>query len=82
MRDDSLTTVAELRELVVRFRDERDWKRFHNPKDSTRREKPRSGRNSPFCADNCSKAVPTRLVEFVDGNYRLRYSWQHHQETG
>ncbi len=26
-------TLAELTELVVRFREERDWKQFHSPKD-------------------------------------------------
>jgi NTP pyrophosphatase (non-canonical NTP hydrolase) len=26
-------TLAELTELVLAFRDERDWKQFHNPKD-------------------------------------------------
>lgn len=29
---DSTTTIAELRELVRRFVDERDWRRFHSPK--------------------------------------------------
>src|SRR5436190_13215235 len=29
---DQSTTVAELRELVRRFVDERDWRRFHTPK--------------------------------------------------
>ena len=27
------TTIAELTELAIKFRDERDWKQFHNPKD-------------------------------------------------
>lgn len=27
-------TIQELTEFVVNFRDERDWKQFHNPKDS------------------------------------------------
>ncbi len=26
-------TLAELTDLVVRFRDDRDWAQFHNPKD-------------------------------------------------
>ena len=26
-------TLQELQELVVRFRDERDWEQFHTPKD-------------------------------------------------
>jgi dCTP diphosphatase len=26
-------TLTDLTEAVVRFRDERDWKQFHNPKD-------------------------------------------------
>lgn len=30
---DSFTTVEELKERVRRFRDERDWEQFHNPKD-------------------------------------------------
>lgn len=30
--NDAQTTVAELRELVRRFVDERDWNRFHTPK--------------------------------------------------
>jgi NTP pyrophosphatase (non-canonical NTP hydrolase) len=29
---DSSTTIAELRELVRRFVDERDWRQFHTPK--------------------------------------------------
>src|SRR5438094_2799749 len=29
---DSSTTIAELRELVRRFVDERDWRQFHSPK--------------------------------------------------
>ncbi|MGM9992664.1 MAG: nucleotide pyrophosphohydrolase [Candidatus Bruticola sp.] len=31
--DDNCTTVAELRRQVIAFRDARDWKQFHNPKD-------------------------------------------------
>lgn len=30
---DQDTTVAELKEKVIAFRDERDWAQFHNPKD-------------------------------------------------
>lgn len=30
---DADTTLAQLKELVARFRDERDWSKFHNPKD-------------------------------------------------
>jgi NTP pyrophosphatase (non-canonical NTP hydrolase) len=29
---DSSTTIAELREIVRRFVDERDWRQFHSPK--------------------------------------------------
>lgn len=29
---DQITTVAELREIVRRFVDERDWRQFHSPK--------------------------------------------------
>jgi len=29
---DSRTTLAELREIVARFVEERDWKQFHSPK--------------------------------------------------
>jgi len=29
---DSSTTIAELREIVRRFVDERDWRQFHTPK--------------------------------------------------
>jgi NTP pyrophosphatase (non-canonical NTP hydrolase) len=28
-----MATLQELTELVLRFRDERDWAQFHNPKD-------------------------------------------------
>ncbi len=28
-----MSDLGELQDLVVRFRDERDWKQFHNPKD-------------------------------------------------
>jgi NTP pyrophosphatase (non-canonical NTP hydrolase) len=27
------TTISELTRLAIQFRDERDWKQFHNPKD-------------------------------------------------
>lgn len=27
------STIAELTQLAIAFRDERDWKQFHNPKD-------------------------------------------------
>lgn len=30
--NDQTTTVAELREEMARFVDERDWRQFHNPK--------------------------------------------------
>jgi dCTP diphosphatase len=30
---DAKTTLQELKDLVARFRDERDWKQFHNAKD-------------------------------------------------
>lgn len=30
---DKETTVEELKKLVVKFRDERDWKKYHRPKD-------------------------------------------------
>jgi dCTP diphosphatase len=28
-----MSTIKELQDLVIKFRDERDWKQFHNPKD-------------------------------------------------
>lgn len=28
-----ISDIEELTELVIKFRDERDWKQFHNPKD-------------------------------------------------
>ena len=31
--DDNSTTLADLKQLVKEFRDLRDWKQFHNPKD-------------------------------------------------
>lgn len=30
---DDKTTIEELKKLVVKFRDERDWKKYHKPKD-------------------------------------------------
>lgn len=30
---DKVTTIQDLKALVAKFRDERDWKKFHNPKD-------------------------------------------------
>lgn len=30
--DDKATTVSQLRDVVQRFVDERDWRKFHNPK--------------------------------------------------
>ena len=32
MDSDSTTRLAQLRELLIEFRDERDWKQFHDPK--------------------------------------------------
>ena len=32
MYSDSETTVKTLKELLVKFRDERDWNQFHDPK--------------------------------------------------
>jgi NTP pyrophosphatase (non-canonical NTP hydrolase) len=29
-----MSDIKELTDIVVEFRDERDWKQFHNPKDS------------------------------------------------
>lgn len=31
--NDHTATVSQLREWVVKFRDERNWEQFHNPKD-------------------------------------------------
>lgn len=28
-----MTDIEKLKEMVVQFRDDRDWKQFHNPKD-------------------------------------------------
>ncbi|MBN1540306.1 MAG: nucleotide pyrophosphohydrolase [Candidatus Thermoplasmatota archaeon] len=33
MRSDEVTTIAELKEEISRFVAERDWDRFHRPKD-------------------------------------------------
>ncbi|MCK5599096.1 nucleotide pyrophosphohydrolase [bacterium] len=33
VRSDKDTTIQDLKQLVEKFRDERDWKQFHNPKD-------------------------------------------------
>lgn len=30
---DKEMTIEQLKKLVIRFRDERDWKKYHNPKD-------------------------------------------------
>ena len=30
---DEETTIEELKKLVAKFRDERNWKKYHNPKD-------------------------------------------------
>lgn len=30
---DKDTTIEELKRLVINFRDKREWKKFHNPKD-------------------------------------------------
>ncbi len=35
MKDDAKTTIKNLRELLRKFRDERDWKQFHDPKNLT-----------------------------------------------
>ena len=31
---DKETTIEELKKIVLKFRDDRDWKQFHNPKDA------------------------------------------------
>jgi dCTP diphosphatase len=33
MRRSTLTSLADLTKLALAFRDERNWKQFHNPKD-------------------------------------------------
>ncbi len=33
IRNKHMSDIKKLTELVVKFRDERDWKQFHNPKD-------------------------------------------------
>ena len=33
MRKEAENTIAELTERIIRFRDARDWKQFHNPTD-------------------------------------------------
>ena len=30
---DDRATIEELKKLFIKFRDERDWKKYHNPKD-------------------------------------------------
>jgi NTP pyrophosphatase (non-canonical NTP hydrolase) len=35
MSDNSSATIGQLTELVLKFREERDWKQFHNPKDQS-----------------------------------------------
>jgi NTP pyrophosphatase (non-canonical NTP hydrolase) len=32
-KSDNSTTIDYLKKLVVKFRDDRDWKKYHNPKD-------------------------------------------------
>jgi len=32
MKEDSKTTIQELKERLKKFRDDRDWKQFHDPK--------------------------------------------------
>lgn len=32
MDSDSTTRIAQLKDLLLKFRDERDWKQFHDPK--------------------------------------------------
>ncbi len=32
MKDDATTNIKELKDLIVKFRDDRNWKRFHDPK--------------------------------------------------
>lgn len=33
MKNDHSTTIQEIRDALLKFRDERDWKQFHKPKD-------------------------------------------------
>jgi len=33
MNQDKETTIQELKDILKKFRDDRDWKQFHNPKD-------------------------------------------------
>jgi len=32
---DDKTTIEDLKKIVLKFRDDRDWKQFHTPKDSS-----------------------------------------------
>lgn len=32
MSDDKTTNIQELKGLIAKFRDDRNWKRFHDPK--------------------------------------------------
>ncbi|MBT4516867.1 MAG: nucleotide pyrophosphohydrolase, partial [Candidatus Komeilibacteria bacterium] len=32
-RNDKNTQIQELKDLLLEFREKRDWKQFHNPKD-------------------------------------------------
>jgi NTP pyrophosphatase (non-canonical NTP hydrolase) len=32
MKNDKSTTIQELKDILLKFRDERDWKQFHDPK--------------------------------------------------
>ena len=34
MGQTAMTDINKLTEMIITFRDERDWKQFHNPKDS------------------------------------------------
>ena len=33
MNQDKKTTIQELKNILIKFRDDREWKQFHNPKD-------------------------------------------------
>ena len=48
MDNDSNATIQDLRQLLVQFRDERDWAKFHDPKNLAEAISIEAGQRKPM----------------------------------
>jgi len=62
-------TIEQLTDLAVRFRDERDWKQFHNPKDMA----------LSLCLETAELA---ELMQWKNGQELIRHLQEKKQDLG